>query len=175
MAQKKVPSIQDGLKVFKDAMRRASLSDYSYVNKIILSKNQKDKSILVVPETELWKIIIDDEELKPQIKPLDLTSPADNLLMPLFTYADDLEAPGWFEIDPEIMMSGKVLKIRIDGFEYDVTINKDCLPLKLKKAEFNNIMYKVFVKPAHILAIKKYFPFAISDGGFTMIRLFKII
>ncbi len=175
MAKKKEPSVQDGLKAFKDAMHRASLSDYFYVNQTMLSKNQKDKSILIVPELELWKAIMDDEELKKQLRPIDPSNPSDYQLLPLFTYGDDMTAEDWIEMDPEILYAGKVFKIRLNGFEYEVAVNRDCLPLKLKKAEYNEIKYKLFAKPSHVLAIKKYFPFPVADCGFTMIRLFQVI
>ncbi len=175
MAKKKEPSIQDGLKVFKDVTRRASLSDYSNVENVLLSKNARDHSILIIPEVALWNAILDDPELKEHIKPLDLTNPAEKALEILFQFGTGLDDESWVDIDADILFSGKIFKITIHGFEYEVPINKNCLPIQLRKAEYNNIKFKVFTKPYNVLAIKKYFPFPVEGAGFTMMRLFQVI
>lgn len=175
MAKKKQPSIQDGLKEFKDVMLRASLSNYSYVDRVLLSKNSKGNSILIAPKIELWNAIMDDEELSKTITPIDITNPADYQLQPLFSFGQELSHDAWLDIDPEILFAGKVFKITIDGFDYQIPINKDCLPVKLRKKEYTDIKFRVFTSPSHVLGIKKYFPFEVENGGFSMIRLFQII
>ena len=175
MGKKKEPTLQDGLKVFKEVMARASLSDYTYVNRTLLSKNQKGRTILIVPEEGLWNLILDDADLKGQLKPLDLNDPASSSLKPLFEFGEDLADTSWLPIDHEALMGGQVIKISIDSFEYSPVISGACLPVKLRKAEFNDITYRVFTSPSYILALKKYFSSPVEGGGFTMMRLFKIL
>lgn len=169
MAGKKVPCIEDALNNFKDVMRRASIQNYGYVNRIMLSKNPKNQSILTIPEPELWTKILNDPDLKDHIKESDATG--DDVM--LFSYGEDL-ATGWIEIDPNIIFNGVIFKLTIDGFEYDFPINKNLIPLKLKKAEANNIAYKVFTSP-NTLAIKKRFEFPVDGGSFTIMRLLQIL
>lgn len=173
MAGKKQPSIQDALKYFQEVMLRASLSNYTHVNRIMCSKNPKEKTILIIPEIGLWNSIL-DSEMKEKIKELDSKDKNYNETNNVIHYGETIN-DDWFDIDTETLYQGKIVKIKIDGYEYDFSINRDCLPLKLKKAEYNEIKYKVFTLPYHVLAIKKYFPFPISDYGFTMMRLFQII
>ena len=65
--------------------------------------------------------------------------------------------------------------ININGLEYDLSINKNLIPLRLKKSEYCDISYKVFPNDDMIFALKKRFEYPLEDHGFTIIRLFKII
>lgn len=175
MAKKKIPSVDDAIKIFKDVMLRASLSDYLYVNNMLISKNQKG-TILVIPDNELWLKLLDDPEIKEHLQELDISIPEHYEKSQLMVYGEDLENESWVETDSEILYKGKIFKINIKGFEYEVPINRDLLPLKLKKAEYNNISYRVFIKPNVTLVLKKRFNFPdIEECGFTIVRMFKII
>lgn len=175
MASKKVPSVEDALKIFKDVMLRALLTDYLYVNKSMLSKNPKDHSILIIPDQTLWVKIIEDDELKSHIQELDINDPEQYKSLQLFEYGNQLDGDVWVDIDPEILFKGKVFKISMKGFDYEVPINRALLPLKLRKAEYNNISYRVFTKPSLMLVLKKRFDFPLEDCGFTIMRMFKVI
>lgn len=175
MAKKEQSSLQ-ALKAFKDVAQRGPLTDYSYVNQIILSKNKNGKSVLVIPEKALWDEMMKDEELSKVIKPLNVSDPNEYQLQPLFTYGESLSDEGWLDVDPEVLFSGKVFKITIHGFEYQIPINKNSLPVTLRKAEYTDIKYKVFSSPSYVLALKKYFPYTgVADCGYTMMRLFQIL
>ena len=169
MATKKIPSMEDSLNNFKSVMKRASLEEYLFMNTIMLSKNKKDQSILIVPEFELWNKITDDNELMEHIKEIDINNPDKDL----FGYAEDLNN-GWLNVDPMVIYNGSVFKITIDTFVYEFLINKNMIPLKLKKAEVNNISYKVFTT-SHVLAVKKKFEFPVEGGSFSIIRLMQIL
>lgn len=176
MAKKKIPSTEDALKIFKDVMQRASLTSYQYVNNIMLSKNPDGNTIVIIPEQELWLKIIDDEEIKPVLKELDINDQRQSDKIQVLQYAKDLECESWVDIDPEILFKGKIFKISLKGFDYEVPINKGLLPLKLRKAEYNNIKYRVFTKPNIVLSLKKSFDFpAIEHCGFTILRMFQVI
>lgn len=174
MAQKKVPSVDDALKIFKDVTLRASLSDYLYVNNSLISMNPKGNSIILVPDQVLWSHIIDDEELKNHLKELDITDPDQLEKSKLIPYATDFKNDSWVEVDTDTLFSGKLFNINVDGFEYKISINKGLMPLKLRKAEYNNITYRVF--PDSILSLRKRFDFpAIEECGFSMVRMFQMI
>ncbi len=86
-------------------------------------------------------------------------------------------SPEWVSISmEEDLVSGKVFKITINKkFGYDIPVNKDILPLKLKKAEYDNISYRVFVSPMLLLGIRKRFESKLPKCGFSLTRLFQIV
>lgn len=177
MAKKKEPSLADSLNNFKDTMLRASLSDYVYVNKNLITVHPKGYSVIVIPDQDLWTTIIDDEEMKKDITEANLNNPDDSELADLIKYCNDLDSPLWIELDPEVLYKGKIIRVKVhDNFEYDIPINRDLLPLKLKKAEYNNISYRIFMDDeSPVLCIRKKFEYPLENGGFAMIRVFSII
>lgn len=180
MAKKKEPSIDDALNIFKDVMQRALLSNYVYVNSILVSKNSKGKSILIAPEKELWLKILEDEDLKKSMKELDYGDPNDQEALPFFLYLNELKDLSWTELNSEEMFNGTTIKIKIsEDFGYEHPINKTMLPIKLKKSEFKDIEYCVFKSNSSnniILALRKRFEFpAIPEAGFSIIKFFKVI
>lgn len=168
MAKKKQSSLEDAINTFEDVMTRSSLSDYFHVNRTLLSKNPKDNSVLVVVDQILWNAIID----KPEIK--DHMMEASQEDAKICAYGDDLNNEAWIELDADELYSGKIIKVTIDKLEYDISINKALIPLKLKKSEFNNIRYRVFPNDM-ILALQKRFDYPLEDHGFSVIRIFQII
>lgn len=176
MAKKTKPSSEDALNILEDALVRASLSDYYYVNRITLSKNIKGNTILVVFDQNLWNDIIDKPEFKDKLNELDLTKSENSLKINLCSYGEDLTNEAWIDLDAETLYNGKIIKISIDGLEYDLSVNKNLIPLKLKKSEFNNISYRVFPPDVRtVLALKKRFDYPLEGYGFTIIRLFQIV
>lgn len=181
MAKKKEPTVDDALKSFKDIMNRAELSKFIYVNNKMISQNKAGKSILIIVNQILWSKLIDDPEFKANIKELDLSKESESKLQPLFKYGDELE-DGWINVDTDIIYKGDIFEVKINGFDYKLPIHRNLIPLKLRKAEYNNIKYKVFLNP-NTLGIKKKFEFPIkekdtdiiNDYGFTIMRLLKII
>ena len=173
MAKKKEPTVADAVNTFKEVMKRASLSSYYHVNAKLLSPNVANNMILVIPESGLWERLQNDQDIKPI--ELDITDPSQSLDLQWFAYGEDLENC-WVPIDMnEELFHGKVFKIKLRGWDYQVPVNRDFMPLKLKKAEYNNISYRMFSKPGFVLAIKKYFESQIEGLGFTVIRLFKVV
>ena len=185
MAKKKLPGIEAVVKLFKDVMQRASLSSYYHVNGIMLSKNTDDHTILIVPDISLWNKLIEDSELS--IQELDITKPDQAKEQLLFQYGESISEGTWDVIDlSEDLYSGKLFKISIKDHEYQIALNRDLMPLKLKKAEYDNVSYRIFstYKKSLILAIKKRFEIPIVNQedienpiscGFTVLRLFHIL
>ena len=174
MARKKIPSMEEALNIFKDVMTRASLKNYVYVNNIMISKNPKDQSVLIIPDQELWKVIMEDAELSKDIRALNPENPDDSHNIQISSYAEDLNE-GWFDIDLQVMYVGSLFRIKVDGLEYRIPINKSLIPLKLRKAEYNNISYRVFLSPDKVLAVKKKFDYPILGCGFTVMRILQIL
>ena len=171
MAKASKPSLENAIILFQDVMQRALLSDYFHVNKTLLSKNPKGNTIVVSIDQDLWNGLIETTEFKDKIKEFDLTD-SDNLVnIQKITYIENTD--DWLELDSDILYSGKVIKLTIEKLEYELNINKNVIPLKLKKAEFNNISYKVF--PDMTLAIRKRFVYPLDNCSFDIIRLFQII
>lgn len=176
MAGKKIPSMDDSLKIFKDALTRATLTDfYSDGNRLIGYTADHVTIIISIDLDLLSKVSNDDDDLKEHIKPIDLTDKDQYDMARLLTVADDLDSDAWVEPDIDKLYNSKIVRIEVAGFDYDVAIHKSFLPLKLKKAEFNDIKYRIFANPSLILAIKKRFDTKVENGSFSMIRVFQIV
>jgi hypothetical protein len=176
MAGKKVKSIDDSLIYFKEVMQRASLTNYTYVNNNLVSINKKSQNIVIIPDIELWNMIMDDKDLKENIKEASIND--DNYY--LFKIIDIMNMYDlWLDIDPDTFNQGKNIEVKIaDELSYQIFINKNIFPIRLRKAELNNLSYIVFWYSNNLaIAIKKYFPFEL-DGknyGFTVARILSII
>lgn len=169
MAKKKEQGLADAVNIFEDAMQRASLTDYFHVDKTLISKSPKDYTVLIVVDQALWNGLIDNPEFKDKLR--STIDPDD---IKLCAYSRGLDDNAWVELNAEELYSGKVIKLSIDNLEYELSVNKALIPLKLKKSEFNNIGYRVFPDNM-ILALKKRFEYPIEDHGFTIIRIFQIV
>lgn len=169
MATKRVPSMEDAINVFKDVMKRISLQNYVYSNHILKSRNPKGQTVIIIPDMPLWEKLTEDKSFMTDVKEVDMNDPDKDL----FNYADGIDS-GWIELDSQKVFSGEIIKITIEGFVYDFPINKGMIPLKLKKAEVNNISYRVFTSP-YVLGIKKKFVSPVDGGSFTIMRLMQIL
>lgn len=174
MAKKKIPSLEDALEYFKDVINRASLNDYLHVNGILISKNPKDTSILIKPESDLLNKIIEDPDIKSKIKELDVSNPDESKYNEFIEYIEN-EDEGWVDINCDDLYTGKVINISVNGFNYDLSINKNSIPLKLRKSEFNNISYRIFTSPKLVLCIKKKFEGCVENSSFIMMRMYQIL
>ena len=162
MGKKTVDPIEKGISIFTDIMKRCDIHNVYQENGKLLSDNQ-DFKILVIPDKSLWEIILEKNLL-----PIIENMPSE--LCKYFSYADE---ENWIpiEIDDEFL-KGRMIEIKIDSYEYFVNLNRDLMALKLKKAEYNNISYKIYLGKVNILALRKRFD---SEYGFSIIRLFKIV
>jgi hypothetical protein len=123
-----------------------------------------------VSDNSLWDNVIND--INPNESSIDSKESKYSI------YIDDTENE-WIPIETDLY-NGKVLTIKFKNFEHQISVNKELLPLKLLKKEFNNIFYKMFYsnnddKVSIILAIKKRYDGTVEDSGFELIRLFFVI
>ena len=172
MAKKRESSIEDAASIFKDVVTRLALTDYFHINRVLFSKNDNGNTILLSLDQNLWNSIIDDPDFKDKICELDITKESSQPTLKICSYSDETTST-WVDLDCDLLYAGKVVKIKIDNLEYELSVNKNLIPLKLKKSEFNNISYCVF--PNMTLAIKKRFDYDLDDCGFSIIRLFQIV
>jgi len=172
MAGKKKPSPNEALDIFKDITDRASLKMFYYNNRQMISKNPKGANIIIIPDIELWNMIL--ESFKDVIREIDMLDVDQSNMAELFKYTSDL-SNNWLDLDTNNLYQGDVLKITIDGFNYELSINKGLIPLKLRKAEYNNISYKIFKDEGYLLGLKKRFDYPLEGYGFTIVRIFQII
>lgn len=173
MAKKKEPSIDEALNIFLDVMQRASLFDYVHVNSDIISENPKGNSIIIPVEQTLWEELLKKKEFTDHLQELPLSDERTSLL----TYIDNIDNEKlWNNVDINEFFDGKIIHIKVASFEYDIPLNKNALPIRLKKTEFNNISYRVFIDKHVVLALKKKFVYeGIENCNFSMIRLFKVV
>lgn len=166
--------MEEAVKIFKDVMSRTSLSNYIYVNRVMISKTPKGRSILIIPDMNLWREILTDEEIEK--RELDIKNPDEIKLQALISYTDNIESNEWINLDSELLFTGKIIKIHVNGFDYKISLNRDLIPLKLRKKEYYKISYRIFTtKDSFVLGIKKRFDYPLEDSGFYIMRLFKII
>lgn len=175
MASKKQPSIDDALSYFKDVMKRSNIIEFKHVNSMIHAVNAKDVSVIIVPDQLLWNAIIEDEELKSHMDELDISKPENSIIQEKFTYAQDLNGNSWIEINGETMYAGEMVNITIDGFKYEIPVNKGLFPTRLKKAEYNNFAYRIYTQPRLALVLKKKFEGPIENTSFSIIRAFQVL
>ena len=176
MAQKRVPSIDDAVKNFIDVMERSELDKFIRDGTTLLSVSPKGFTVLTTVDKPLLEKLMESDAFKEKIKAIDLTDPEEKALQAKFALSNTITEDGWVAIDLDALYRGDVIKISNDGLSYDIAINKNSLPLKLRKAEFNEISYRVFLQPNLILGIKKRFETKnVENGGFTMLRVFQII
>lgn len=174
MAKAKKQSIEDAINIFEDVMDRSSLTDYLFMNRILISKNPKEHTILIPVDQCLWNALIENPKFKSHIQELDVIDDENNDIIKNCSYCNDLNSDSWVDLDCNELYAGNLLKINIEGLEYDININKALIPLKLKKAEFTDIKYRIFIDDM-TLALKKRFNYPIEDCGFSIIRLFQIV
>lgn len=169
---KKVISPQTVVEQWKEVTQRASLSSYYNVNGTLVSKNNKGKILLVVMDIPLLALILADKDI--DVKEFDISDPETKEYRAWFEYGSKLDGDGWLSlVDDTGFYDGKVIEIVINGHDFPVIISKELLPLKLKKAEFEMVEYRVFTDPGVLAIRKRYQP--LENHGFTIMRLFQII
>lgn len=174
MAQKKEPSIQDAVEYFKNIIDRIGVTEFIYQNRTLLCTNGKC-SIIINIDQLLWNQLIDDESFKSKLFEVN---PIDKDKVNMLTLGD--ESGSWIDIDIDEFITGKLINITIEGYDYNIAICKDLLPIKLKKAEFNNISYQIStIKMGNvvnkILKLRKTFPGIVDDTSFGIMIVFIVV
>lgn len=166
MGKTKIESVEKCLERFNDIRERCKVKELIQLNNLLMGMNEKEVTIIFKLDSSLLDIID-----KSNIIPIDLNNPDHSVYNEYSNYTDD----PLIDIDPESLFKGDILDIKINNFEYPVSISKDSFPFKLKKAEYNNIGYKIYNSPKHLLSLSKKFISTLDNHSFTLFRLFQII
>lgn len=168
---KKVITTDNETKTAEETILKGSASIYYNVNGVLLSKNKLDCILLVIPDKPLLEKLLENRNIT--IDELTVDNPDFKYYQGLFKYGEDLDDDRWIVL-PDNFCDGTSVEINLKDYDYPVEINSSLLPVKLKKAEFNNIMYRIFIDPL-VIGLRKDFK-SINEGfGFSMLRLFRVI
>nr|DAF30540.1 MAG TPA: hypothetical protein [Caudoviricetes sp.] len=151
------------IELFHSVVARMGVDVLYEYNRMWLIQLEEYRCI-IIPDNTLYDELMADVAFKEKIKPCDIENSR------LFSYTN---ATNWIPLDvSEEHFKGKEFSIIIDGFSYDIPLNKDLMMVKLRKSEFTDISYQVYKEKHLVLGIKKRFD---SEYGFDMIRLFQIV
>lgn len=173
MATKRKPSLAQAVEYFKEVIERSGLDSFFNINNIFIGKNKKGNYISIYLEDDLLLAIREDNDLKDKIT-LVSNSEEDYIYEYLQKIKDE-----WIELDSEKLYKGELISLSgtiEENLGYSIPIGKSLLPLKLKKAEFNQISYQVLTENKDLtIYLRKIFEPKFDNCGFTIIRIFKIL
>ena len=175
MAEKKKPTAEDELMKFKDILKRSKITNLAYLNNTMISLNTDTISTILIPDSDLWNLIINDNELKDHIVEYD-QNVHETDMRDKFVYGSNLDNEIWISIDPEVILNGSLMNINVSGFSYNIPINKGLFPLKFRKAECNSFMYRVTKhKENTILILRKLFESKVEKCNLNMITIYVVV
>ena len=153
------------LKSFNSVLKRIEVETFYFENNLIFAKPVKENFLLVFQL---------DSELKKQVQFNFTDTKGDqNLLTRINFLSKAVLSDQWTQIsqEAEIYLS-KVFPIEVKDFTYNLIINRDQMPFKLLKAEYDSIFFTV---KDNILLIKKRFNSKKENCGFSIIRGFQCL
>lgn len=157
---------------FKEIMfNRYGISSFIHENGIMYSLTN-GVTILTIPEQILWDEIIEDEELKSMMTPLNPEDSNFKLVQEMMRYADDIDGNSWFGLDADKLFNNNVINIDVLTYGYSVPISRGLFP-KMRKAEYSQFSYRIFLEPRTVLALKK--KWKAPTTCFTTIRPFLLV
>lgn len=171
---KKEPTIEDAVAVFFNIVDRCGFSIFKREDKIMYTRNKDNAGTYFLIEQELWNVLSEDQDFNEIVRELSPTIPADRMIIDRIPLLRDMDN-GWIEISDESMMNDPKIYISIEGYNYQIEVNKTIWPVRFKKAENNNYAYKIFRGKTDSFAIRKKFESPVKDASFYMVRMFQII
>lgn len=153
------------LKLFNSVLKRIEVETFYFENNLIFAKPVKENFLLVLQL---------DSELRKQVQ-LNFTETKrdQNLLTRINFLSKVINIDQWTQISQEAEMHlSKIFPIEVKDFTYNLIINRDQMPFKLLKAEYDSIFFTV---KDNILLIKKRFNSKKEDCGFSIIRGFQCL
>ena len=168
---KKIITAEHETKTAEETILRGSASIYYNVNGILLSKNKLDGILVVVPNKPLLEKLLENKNIN--IEELLMDNLDFKYFNGLFKYGEDLDDDRWILL-PDNFCEGHKVEIILKDYDFPVDISNSLLPVKLKKSEFGDITYRIFIDPL-VIGLKKKFK-SINEGyGFSMLRLFRVV
>ena len=171
---KKEPTIADAVDIFFNIIDRCGFSVFKREDKILHTKNKKNAGTYFIIDQTLWNAVSEDQDFNEIVRELSPLIPADRLIIDRIPLLRDMEN-GWIEISDESMMNDPKIYISLEGYNYQIEVNKTIWPIRFKKAENNNFAYKIFRGKTDSFAIRKKFVGPLDDTSFYMVRMFQII
>lgn len=171
MGKKKEITPQMAVSQWKEIVERSELSNLRNTNGVIIGINTAGKLVILVPDDQLLQLLLAETEDQLILYDRDDSLTVDYL--PWFDYGLQVNESGWLDYDGQKLFDGEAIVINLGEDRPKNYLSKDSLPLKLKKAEFTDIAYRVFMDEK-ILAIKKRFEL-LPEYGFVVVKLYKII
>ena len=153
------------LKLFNSVLKRIEVETFYFENNLIFAKPVKENFLLVIQL---------DLELRKQVQ-LNFTETKrdQNLLTRINFLSKVINIDQWTQISQEAdMYLSKIFPIEVKDFTYNLIINRDQMPFKLLKAEYDSIFFTV---KDNILLIKKRFNSKKENCGFSIIRGFQCL
>lgn len=163
MAKKEITNEKD-LATFNKVIERIGSNKFYLDGDFIICLIEKDDYIL------LFEL---DQNLKQNIH-LDYSELIDDSLRKRITILmNSIKSNNWIQIDPNSEMHlSKIFSIKINNSTYDVDINRDQMPFKLLKSEYDSIYYSF---NENIILIKKEYKPKLEGYGFKVIRGFQFV
>lgn len=156
--------IDNKLGTFNKIIERIGVDKFYLEDKYIICTLQKDDYIL------LFEL---DDELKSQIQLEFADLSTNDELKKRIAILINAITNDWIKINPENeMYLSKIFSIKIENSNYDVDINRDQMPFKLLKSEYDSVFYNV---NKNIVLIKKEYKSKIDGYSFNVIRGFQFI
>lgn len=178
MAKEKAKSTINGrAKYFNEIMERSAIGKYIQLNHNLMVSVKKISMVIHI-EDELWPALLGNSLFTDKLYQIDLSEPGNLPAATLLEYGDQLNSDDWIPINGMDLYDGKIVPVHIDGYPYDAPITKESIPLKFRKAEFENFSYKIMTsKEGLMLGVQKRFesPQSIPLTGFAVASFFHIV
>lgn len=167
---KKITPEENAVNKVSDIITRLN-TPLKRVNTSLISGNdEENRTTILTVSYKLWALLLEKKLV--EYPELDLKKSEDAIMKDYFGYAD-IESEGWIPItNTEDLYNGKVINIKIA--DEIVEFNKELLPIKLKKAEYEDIYYKIFLGKQKLMSVRKQFKID-DELYFNAFRLFLMI
>lgn len=164
--RKKEYTKEDALAYFEDVLQRSDLQNFLMCGDDVYSWDDDGHHTIIIMEKNLLN------DMDPNRFPRGKGNETN--ISFLYDCSRSLkEYEDWIPIELDPLYSGDTVYLKMGDRE--LKFNKGLLPMRLRKAEFNNISYAIQLVPYPILAVKKYFPSKLDGYGFTLMKVFKIL
>ena len=165
VAKNKVIEPSDALNQLIDVVNRMGTTSIECKDNVLICHVKNDKIVMIIVDDKLMELVKESENI-------DTSTELSKSNERWFQYRD--LGDDWIDLTTDDKLyTGKHFEITPDGYEFPIIITKDIMPIRLKKAEYKMIDYKIFNDPK-VFAIRKRFQL-LDDYGFTILRLLKII
>lgn len=160
----KIINEETELNKFNDIVRRSGCDKFYLKDNIIIGKTKNNATLLFICDD----LLKDKVELNYSTIDLNDLNNERTLLLVSNCLTDN-----WIQIPPESDMNlSKIFSIKCNGFNYDISINRDQMPFKLLKSEYISLYYTITDK---LFIIKKRYESKLNGFGFSVIRGFQYI